>query len=132
MRAKRRVLKTSDRAVKMAWQDIAATLPHEDRFITDGPASRLWRPNVLVYLDVREDFAVGTGGIVSHRLLALAARMRFHGAVVSPALVPGVTHVVVDFPRIAGARLQVRPCLALCLGAYLAAYSRHPIQPIST
>jgi hypothetical protein len=99
------------------WREIAAGLSKDDGVgvgdLLDTPFNRLWRANVVVYCDVREDWVAGAGRVVSHRLLALCARLEHRGANVALRLHPGVSHVVVDPAALAldpgrGERLQRR------------------------
>ena len=97
IKAKKRMIKKHDTMKQMSdWREIYESLLYEEREVLDDPETRLYRSNVVIYLDIYEDMEHGSGLVVSHLLMALGARMSLRGATISSVLDQNVTHIVID------------------------------------
>ena len=97
IKAKKRMIKKQDKMKEMNdWRQIYETLLFEEREVLEEPETRLYRKNVVIYLDIYENMEQGSGVVVSHLLMALGARMFLRGATISSVLDQNVTHIVVD------------------------------------
>ena len=97
IKSKKRMVKKHDKLKELRdWRQIYEMLLFEEREVLDDPETRLYRNNVVIYLDIYEDMEHGSGLVVSHLLMALGARMSLRGATISAVLDQNVTHIVVD------------------------------------